>query len=487
MSVFCIDCGIERHPASKEGRCKECVSEYRKLEANKRYYDKLIDMGFILHSPRELLYNKRSKYDVTNTECGHRFQAQGGNLLTGNTRCSVCGPKKRMAGALKAYMLKYGRTYDLKKEEDYRKLVRSLSEKNWRAAHPDSPKRARVGLHLDHIIPISWCFKNGQSLEFASDIENLVLMDSKSNISKGCRISDFGVFKKLVEKHSDKTIQIVEGSKRIQECFTLFLNKIQATPTLMDAQQGIIEYGSQRILIQDVDGSNDVKAIHQPGDIMLFSDEIEYSSNADRRFRIAVSRINNALGNVKKVRASKLRIELVTDSMAASRFMSTCHFQGRGNGARIKLGLFDGDEIVSIMTFSKPRFTDAFQWELVRFASKIDHRVYGAASKLFKYFVDVYNPESIISYSDRRWGKGVVYEQLGFEKRGVTPPNYWWAKDGRKISRYQTRLKDLTTLLGSQFDQTKSEKENMQDAGWTFVQDLGSDKFIWFAKAASKD
>ena len=89
MSVFCIDCGIERHPASKEGRCKECVSEYRKLEANKRYYDKLIDMGFILHSPRELLYNKRSKYDVTNTECGHRFQAQGGNLLTGNTRCSV--------------------------------------------------------------------------------------------------------------------------------------------------------------------------------------------------------------------------------------------------------------------------------------------------------------------------------------------------------------------------------------------------------------
>ncbi len=482
MSVFCIDCGVERHPASKEGRCKECASAFRKVEANERYYNKLVDKGFIVHTSRDQLYNKLIKYEVTNTACGHRFHAQGGNLLSGNTKCSICGPKNRMAGALSAYKLKYGRTYDLTNEADYKKQARYLSEKNWVKAHPDSPKRTRTGVHLDHIIPISWCFRNAIPLELVADVDNLTLETSKDNIAKGDKITNFQIFKHLIEKYNVKNVEFVPGLPIFETCFTLFLNKIRAVPTLMDAQRGIIEYSNKRILIQDIDGLNDVKSFAQPGDIVLFSDEVTYSSNSDRRFRIAVSRINNAIGNVKKIRASTLEVRLVTDSMIATRFMSTCHFQGRGAGARIKLGLFDGDELISMMTFSKPRFTDAFQWELVRFASKIDHRVHGAASKLFKHFVNTYDPQSVISYSDRRWGRGKVYEQLGFEKRGVTPQNYWWAKDGKKITRYQTRLKDLTLLLGPKFDPAKSEKDNMLQAGWTFVQDFGSDKFVWVRK-----
>ena len=55
------------------------------------------------------------------------------------------------------------------------------------------------------------------------------------------------------------------------------------------------------------------------------------------------------------------------------------------------------------------------KYELIRFCNKINTNVIGGASKLFKYFIKNYNPNEIISYADKRWSNGMLYNILNFE------------------------------------------------------------------------
>ena len=53
-----------------------------------------------------------------------------------------------------------------------------------------------------------------------------------------------------------------------------------------------------------------------------------------------------------------------------------------------------------------------YSFELLRFCSVINYSVIGAANKLLKYFEKNYNPNYLISYADRRWSQGKIYEKL---------------------------------------------------------------------------
>ena len=55
------------------------------------------------------------------------------------------------------------------------------------------------------------------------------------------------------------------------------------------------------------------------------------------------------------------------------------------------------------MTFGKTRFSKKYEWELLRFCSKLNYHVVGAAGKLLSYFEKTYQPKSLVSYADRRW------------------------------------------------------------------------------------
>lgn len=56
------------------------------------------------------------------------------------------------------------------------------------------------------------------------------------------------------------------------------------------------------------------------------------------------------------------------------------HIQGYCQ-AKIRLGLFINNELMSIMTLGKPRFSKKYKFELIRFCNKINHSIVGAASK----------------------------------------------------------------------------------------------------------
>lgn len=160
-------------------------------------------------------------------------------------------------------------------------------------------------------------------------------------------------------------------------------------------------------------------------------------------------------------------------------FLNTNHIQGAGSYSKYNYGLFFEDKLVAVMTFSKPRFNKGFDYELIRYCSILNTSVIGGASKLLKTFRDRFSG-SIISYADRRWSKGNLYKQLGFEHLHNSAPNYKYYKYKECLSRYQCQKHLLKDMFPNIYSDSLSEREIMIAAGYHKVFDCGNS--VWVLK-----
>jgi hypothetical protein len=176
----------------------------------------------------------------------------------------------------------------------------------------------------------------------------------------------------------------------------------------------------------------------------------------------------------------------VIDKHISDEFLISNHIQGTVANDTIRLGLFykKNNNLVSVMTFGSSRFSE-HQWELYRFATILNSRVVGGASKLFKHFIRNYNPVSIVSYSDRRlFNNGKLYESLNFKLDHVSEPNYWYFKqtDSEQTAQLHHRVKfqkhKLYNVLES-FDPKLTEWQNMENNGYLRVYDCGNKVYHW--------
>ena len=206
----------------------------------------------------------------------------------------------------------------------------------------------------------------------------------------------------------------------------------------------------------------DIQLIH------IFEDEWLYKEN------IVKSRLINILGlTSKKIFARKTIIKEISFK-DSKKFMDNNHLQGSTNSS-IKLGLYYDDELVSVMLFNKPRLgigVDYDGYELTRFCNKLNTNVIGGADKLLKYFIKTYQPKQIISYADRRWSHGELYQKLGFEETHINKPNYWYIIGKIRKHRFGFR-KHFLKEQG--FDiQNKTEHEIMLERKIYRIYDCGT-------------
>ena len=210
--------------------------------------------------------------------------------------------------------------------------------------------------------------------------------------------------------------------------------------------------------------------------IHIFEDEWLYKSD------IWKSMLNNMLGLTnKKVYARKCVIKNV-ETKEAIEFLKQNHIQG-WCPSQIKLGLYYNDELISLMTFGKSRHfigNGQTEYELLRFCNKINTNVNGGASKLFKYFVKKYNPTSVISYADRRWSNGNLYNKLGFEFLHNSKPNYYYIIGTIRKNRFNFRKSILVKKYNCPSEM--SEREFCKKQKWYRIYDCGTMVFKWFNK-----
>jgi hypothetical protein len=196
---------------------------------------------------------------------------------------------------------------------------------------------------------------------------------------------------------------------------------------------------------------------------------------------IIKSMILNKLGkNINKIYARKTIIKEITDNKLVKEFLNNNHLQGYISST-IKIGLFYNDNLISFMSFGKLRTpmnsnSKEREYEMLRFCNKLNTIVIGGASKLFNYFIKTYNPLRIISYADRSYSNGKLYEQLGFIFSHITIPNYYYIINNIKIYRYNFR-KDILTKQG--YDINKSEHQIMLERKIYRIYNSGNYKYIY--------
>ena len=188
---------------------------------------------------------------------------------------------------------------------------------------------------------------------------------------------------------------------------------------------------------------------------------------------IVCSRLASVLGCSKTIPARKCKI-VELSGKDYRQFVQQYHLQGT-TSATYKYGLVYQSELISVMSFSKSRYTND-DYELMRYCSK--DTVVGGAGKLFKYFITKFNPKSIISYANRCWSNGGLYYQLEFDNvtDNMANTGYWYIKNN---IRYHRSSFTKNKLISCGADSALTESEIMNQYGYLKIYDCGNYKFRW--------
>lgn len=162
-------------------------------------------------------------------------------------------------------------------------------------------------------------------------------------------------------------------------------------------------------------------------------------------------------------------------------FLNKYHLQNTSKSATCFYGLFEQNNLISLMSFGKPRFNRKAKWELLRVATLPGVKVVGGETTLIKTFRNDHLG-SIIGYADRCWSQGQLYKECGFRFISNNEPSYFWISGKHGVySRYQTQRSKLPRLLENlnlQFSEHLSEEENMKSHRFLKNFDRGTSTWI---------
>ena len=285
-----------------------------------------------------------------------------------------------------------------------------------------------------------------------------------------------------LEKHGFEIRQYVNRSKEEKKIQSWLATEYPTLEVIYNKRINNIEYDiyipSKNIAIE-VNGlfwhsdkpenyhfnkSNNLENVH----VFHFTD-LDIQSN----FELIQSMIRVKLGDCTKIHGRKCEIKQISYKESVQ-FEIENHIQGTAM-SKLRYGIYYKNELVSIMTFGKPRFDDNHEWEIIRMCTKKNTIVVGGASKILNTFIKEHKPKSLLSYSDIRFGTGKVYENLGLFYERNTKPSYVWV-DKRAImtiSRYKCNKPQLRKWLET-YDDNLSQSENMIKAGYRKYFDCGN-------------
>jgi len=200
---------------------------------------------------------------------------------------------------------------------------------------------------------------------------------------------------------------------------------------------------------------------------------------------IIQSRLKSVYNNTERVFARKTKV-LKIDKPVMNAFLEENHLQGATN-AGYKYGLFEGDRLVAIATFSKGRSIERVvgicrSYELIRYCSLLNTTVVGGLDKLLKHFVKIRQPDDIMTYADRDWSDGSVYRKLGFEQMDIAGSQKFWIDPESGLRVFPNKIKQLFDSKGWDFVEKFDVVSILEGHGYRAAYNSGSLKYILMLK-----
>lgn len=189
------------------------------------------------------------------------------------------------------------------------------------------------------------------------------------------------------------------------------------------------------------------------------------------------NKIIKMLENKSRIYARECLVKEISVQEAAE-YLNQNHLQSYAKD-KIRLGLFYKEQLVSIMTFGRPRYNKKYEYELIRYCTTA--KVIGGAEKLLNHFIKYFSPVSIISYCDLSKFTGAVYEKLGFKlARKSSPSKHWYSiKTKQHITDNLLRQRGFDQLFNTNYGKGTSNEVLMLEAGFVEVYDCGQATYVW--------
>lgn len=465
--------------------CPSCNKQKTYGEDRESMEKKILDMGYQILSPVNG-YKKEITVINTNCGCGRSWKTIPQSILSGKSFCRPCNDDKKRQ-----------RFDDINKEraveddgsiESYRRMVRNLTEKTYEEykhqINPNGYQRGRSGdsdsWHLDHIVPIVQCYRNGVSPEICADASNLQMVFWEQNAKKWSKPPTF--IPDIIKPY-------FIGKSALIDKVTKLLDSINASYTLPNDSDSVYDiiindilsikiFMFSEIIEQNLKSKNFIKSFSGENKFILFQNELE----DDTKFEIVKSRIFHKLSvSMTKIYARKCVVEEIS-SKDSKQFLEKNHMQGFAKADHTFVLKYN-DDIVALCSFSRPRaFVNnknrvAGEYELVRYVTKVNHNIVGGMSRLITAFERVYSPKILFSYSDNRWGDGNVYTTVGMTFIKECGQNYWYLIDGNLKHRFNYAKHMIKKKFSNEFDDSLTEYQNMLALGYDRIWDCGSKLF----------
>lgn len=413
--------------------CQECEPNRRKLYTNETFKEELNKLNL---EPLENYVSMKNNIDVLNTVCNHSYSINPGHLLYDKigVTCKVCNS----LGSIKS------------------RFLTKLTESNI------------ILVDNYNTVTTNTTIKNTCGHEYTVMPGNLV-SNSTGLVCRTC-------FPEV--KVSRAETEIYEYVKSIYSGWIiqsdrLFLEGKELDIVLPDIGLAI-EYNGNRWHSEDMRPTNyhlnKTLAVEALEYQLIHITENEWTLKQN----IVKSRLASIIGKTDKLYARKLICKQIN---FPAEFLNINHIQGSGSITKYNYGLFEKETLVAIMTFSAPRFSNAANYELVRYCSLLNTTIVGGASKLMAAFTKEHTG-SILSYSDKRWSQGKMYSKLEFKLSHSSKPNYRYYKYKQSLSRYQCQKHLLPKLVPDFYSEELSESQIMVAAGYYKVFDCGNDVWI---------
>src|ERR1035437_1745734 len=292
---------------------------------------------------------------------------------------------------------------------------------------------------------------------------------------------------KNVFQHTDDLLEYIEGFGSIIKAgnnITLFRDELMDVSDDFVYQDNSLTHKNYKIYLienknNERDTLNSTARYNRKRDyksIFIFEDEWFNSKD------IIKNKLKHLFGennDLIRIGARKTEIKSIS-SIVEKEFLEKYHIQGAGNST-VSLGSFYNNELIAVMTFKKLN-NNSNDYDLTRFATDYNYICQGIGSKLLNYFIKNYNPDSIISFADRRWTldkDNNLYTKLGFELVSESRPDYRYYNE--RVDRYKRfhkfgfRKQILHKKYG--LDLSLTETEMVRALGYDRIWDCGLFKY----------
>lgn len=187
----------------------------RYTEKRRVFLRKIKERGFqILDVAYDGNQHQMIKINVVNTTCGHQFQILPRNIIARNVTCPICNKMKKIKhlnANSKARSVEYHKTADL--WNSYRHHVYMETRKSYRKhkdeINPNNLPSGRAGTegayHLDHIVPIRYCFEHYVPVKVCSHPTNLQMLNWRDNVGSRDRLKEGVVIPLIFKDHIGAT------------------------------------------------------------------------------------------------------------------------------------------------------------------------------------------------------------------------------------------------------------------------------------------